>query len=579
MHKSEIAHVLRMIAGLLTLKGEPVFRVRAYERAARTVEHGDFDLEALAREGKLIEIPGIGKNLASKIHELVTTGTSAYLQELSKEVPIGLLDVVNVPGIGLSTARRLYETLGVSDLKTLEHAVEARLIQTVPGLGPKREAIIRRGLSEVMKHWDRVLLAQALPVAEHILGLFAKAGVPGAIVGETRRALETVASLDILLEAESNAGLLEKFKTIGLGYFNSQDLWDNAWNGETQAFVLPSNLGVPMKVWVVPQDRFGWKQLHLTGPSSFLGWIQQLAESQGYDVGKDGLTKEGTPVPAAGETHIFEMLGISFIPPELRHMSECWQMARDNRTVEPVKLSDIKGDLHVHSNWSDGLNSIEQMVQKALDLGYSYIAITDHATRIKVINGLDPDKIQAQIQEIQMVSQKYPQIRILSGVEVDILKDGSLALPDDILAKLDIVVASIHQGLDGAGRSIVDRLVKAAANPHVDIIGHPTGRLIGRRPGNQTDLDELFKVAAANNTLLEINASPERLDLSGELAAAARGFGVRFAVSTDAHSTNGMHDMALGIAASARRGGLTSESVVNAQDLEDWFPLKGRSGD
>ncbi len=575
MHKYEIAHVLRIIAALLALKGEAVFKVRAYEKAAHSIEHGDFDLELLAREGRLTEIPGIGRNLEPKIDELITTGRSTFLEGLAEEVPMGLLEVVKVPGIGPKTARTLYETLGVTDLDTLEDAVRANLIRTVPRLGARREALIGQGLEEIMKYSGRVTFGLALPAAKYILGMFAGGGVSGSIVGEVRRSLETVSSVEILLETESNAQLVEQSTAKDIGYFSSADLWNKAWSDEEQAFVLASNLGVPLKIHVARASQFAWKQLVLTGPSSFSGWLERLAESKGYVVAEEGLMKGGRAVAAASEADVFKALNITFIPPEVRHNTECRQMALANQAIEPVKLSDIKGDLHVHTTWSDGLASIEQMVKKAVELGYSYIAITDHATRIKIIDGLDPGRIEAQIEEIEKVSVRYPQIRILSGVEVDILKDGSLALPDDTLAKLDIVVASIHQDIGGAGQSVVSRLARAASNPYVDIIGHPTGRLIGRRPGNSKGFHELFKIAAASNTVLEINASPDRLDLSDELARAAEPFGVRFAVCTDAHSVSGMDDMVFGTAASARRAGLTPESVINAQPLETWFPVKG----
>ncbi len=576
MHKYEIAHVLRTIAALLRIEGEDQFKTRSYERAAEVIERGDFDLELLARNGRLLEVPGIGRNLEPKIREMILAGRSSFLESLAKEVPLGLLDLIRVPGIGPKTARTLYRSLGIYDLDTLEAAVDGHLIQKVPGMGVKRQEIIGQGLREIKKYAGRAAIGLALPAARHLLGKFAGCGIQGILVGEVRRSLETVSSIDILLEAESSDRLPARVAGRQIGQFGSEELWAGAWSQAEQGFVFPTNIGIPLKIYTATADEFGPKSLMLTGPPEFADWISEFAVHKGYTLENGRFGRDGQQVPAATEFIVYQELEISLIPPEVRHRPGFWKASVSGRPINFVRLSDVKGDLHLHTTWSDGLGSVEQMVEKAVELGYSYVAITDHATRIKVIDGLNPEKIKAQLDEIDRVSVKYPQIKILSGTEVDILKDGSLVLPDSLLSKMDIVVASIHQDIGGSDSGVLERLMKAASNPNVDIIGHPSGRLIGRRPGYSGDFQRLFKLAASNGTVLEVNSSPHRLDLSEELALEAVSCGARLAVSTDAHSPSGMDDMIFGITASVRRAGLEPGAIINTQSLKNWFPLKKR---
>ncbi|MGI6627244.1 MAG: helix-hairpin-helix domain-containing protein [Bacillota bacterium] len=574
VHKYEIAHILRTIGALLQIKGEGTFKVRSYEKAAEIIERGDYDLELLAREGRLLEVPGIGRNLEPKIKEIILTGRSTFLESVAREVPMGLLDLIRVPGIGPKTAKALYDSLGVCDLDTLEEAIEGHLIQKVPGLGARREELMAQGLKEIRKYAGRVTLGLALPVARHLANMFRASGIPGTLVGEVRRSLETVSSIEVLLKVANCERLPGEVQRRKIGPLGSEKVWTGSWDERKKAFVFSTNLGIPLKIYTARDQEFGLKTLLLTGPCGFTNWIKGLALDKGYDFSDDGPEKGKQEISAVTETDVYEKLDIGFIPPEVRHRAKFWEAALGKYPIRLAELSDVKGDLHIHTTWSDGLGSIEQMVLKALELGYSYIAITDHITKIKVINGLNSDKIRAQLAEIDKVSRKYPQIRIFSGAEVDILRDGSLACPDDLLSKLDIVVASIHQDIGGSDGSGLDRLMKAARNPNVDIIGHPTGRLIGRRPGNPGDYERLFKLAASNGTVLEVNSSPDRLDLSEELALKAVSLGARLAVSTDAHSLSGMDDMVFGLASPVRRAGLGPGAIINTLSIEDWFPLK-----
>ncbi len=574
MHKYEIAHMLRKIGTLLEIKGEDPFKVRSYERAAQSIEQGSFDLETMAREGRLREIPGIGANLEPKIREMILTGTSSYLEELSEEVPLGLLDLVKVPGIGPKTAWLLYETLNIDGLDALEEALQKNLIRHVPGLGRKREETIARGLSEIKVFADRLILGLAMPVTQTLLDNFRERTIRGIAVGEIRCYVEAVSTIDLLLMA-SEEDLLKKEVLDGLrASLKEERTWLRAWDPRQRAFVFPTNLGVPLRIYMAQPEEFGLKTLLYTGPPEFNAWFEEMMRSKGYHFDEGKLVKDGQIVPVSSEAQLFSMADICFIPPEVRHRPEFWEKAASGQPIDLVQLTDIKGDLHVHTNWSDGIATVEQVVQKALELGYSYIAISDHATKIKVVKSLDVDKLEAQLEEIQEASKKYPAIRIFSGVEVDILKDGSLLLPDHVLSQLDVVVASIHQDIEGSDYSVADRLISAARNPNVDIIGHPTGRFLGRRAGSSKGFEKLFQVAASEGTFLEINAFPERLDLSEPLAREAASAGATMVVCTDAHSPEGMEDMVYGIGCCARRAGLSAHAIANTKDTEEFLKMK-----
>ncbi|HHW17656.1 MAG TPA: PHP domain-containing protein [Firmicutes bacterium] len=575
MDKREIAHVLRVIARMLEIKGEEAFKVRAYERAAESIERTSLQLEELAGEGRLHEIPGIGKNLEPKVREMVLSGRSSFLEKLMTEIPKGLLEVMQVPGIGPKTARLLYDTLGVKDLEDLEKAVLNHEIQKIPGLGPRREAMIAEGLSEVKKYSGRVTLGLALPFAEHLIAAFRDKGIEGQVVGEVRRCLETVSSIDLLLavRGDPTRALLRS----GLQPFASEELLCQAWRAEDEAFVFNTSLGVRLRLYAVFPEDFGLKMFWLSGPREHLEWMVSLAVRRGYDFNPSGLFRESRKIEIPQEADLYGILGLPPIPPEVRHRLDLCELARSGERISLVDVDDIKGDLHIHTTWSDGVAGIEEMVRKARALGYKYVAITDHATRVKLINGLDPDRVLAQREEIRRISSRYPEIAVLSGVEVDILKDGSLCLPDEILSRLDIVIASIHQDIGDQRGDLAERLLRAIENPNVDVIGHPTGRLIGRRAGKSTGLEEVFEAAARRGTLMEINASPDRIDLSEDMALQAYRFGVKMIISSDAHSPEGMEDMRFGVLASAKRAGLPPAAIVNTQDLSKWFPVKRAS--
>jgi DNA polymerase (family 10) len=585
MDRREIAHVMRTMGALLEIKGEDSFKVRAYEKAAERLAYHDYDLPAMAREGRLVEIPGIGKNLEPKLRELIQTGRSSFLERLFQEVPEGLLDLLRVPGIGPKTARLLHESLGVAGLQDLKVALQEHRVQSLPGLGKKREELMEKGLREIEKYSGRLSIGIALPVLENLVGALSLHGVRGEIVGETRRYEETVASLDVLIQevgGESPASTLARTAILPSA---SQSSLEQAWDPKDRAFAFRTSFGVALRLHFEDEQAFWARAISLTGPASFVESLAKRAKKKGYRLEERGFYQSDRLVDAGDETGIFGLLDMCFVPPEARHRPELIGLAYlEGGEGEPqegcerfdfVSTGDIKGDLHVHTSWSDGVAGIEDMVQKARSLGYSYLAITDHATDLKLIRGLTPERLEAQLAEIRDVSRKYPDVRVLTGVEVDILKDGQLYLPDDLLSRLDLVVASVHQDIGDAKGELVNRLVKAVANPNVDLIGHPTGRLIGRRPGHQAGLGPVFEAAAASGTALEINSSPQRLDLPEELAAAALEAGATFAICTDAHSPEILEDMRFGVYASARRAGIPRDKVLNARERPQEAMKKG----
>ena len=542
MNKREVAHALRTMGALLEVKGEDSFKVRSYERAADSLEGHDFDLVAMAKGGRLTEIPGIGKNLEPKVSELVLSGRSSFLESLVQEVPPGILDLLRVPGIGPKTARLLHSSLGVAGLPDLRKALAEHRVQGLSGMGRKREELMQKGLTEIERYAGRLSLGIALPVLEDLVEALASSGLAAQIVGETRRYEETVASLDVLVKESESEEPWKALHRSGLFPVEDPLALQANWDEASRRFSFSTSFGVPLRVFFCGEEALDWRATEITGPRAFVDLLEKH--------GRDG--------------------GLGRLPPELRHRPEFADMAFSSTAelervvAQLVSPEDIQGDLHIHTTWSDGVASVEDMVAAAREMGYRFIAITDHATEIKMIRGLNSDKLAAQVLEIESLRPKYPDIRILTGVEVDILRDGRLFLENDLLSKLDVVVASVHQDISDSRGELVNRLVKAASNPVVDILGHITGRVIGRRPGVTEGLTPVFEAAVKHGTALEVNASPERLDLPENLAVEAVSMGANLAVCTDAHAPGSLRSMRYGVYAVLRRAAVSKDRVLNA---------------
>ncbi|MGE5578489.1 MAG: PHP domain-containing protein [Bacillota bacterium] len=569
MNKREVAHALRTMGALLQVKGEDSFKVRSYERAADSLEGADYDLRAMAEEGRLTEIPGIGKNLEPKVRDLVLTGRSPFLERLVQEIPEGILDLLRVPGIGPKTARLLHSELGVAGLDDLDRALSEHRVQGLPGMGRKREELMRKGLDEIKKYAGRLSIGVALPVLEDLSATLSDMGVECWITGETRRYEESVASLDLLIREKDGeepwdvlhrTGVLAALSPAGI-----RERWDEA----AGRFTFATSFGVPLRIFFCPEEGLGLRLAELTGPASFMNAILGAYREKGLAAGslpRRGGREVGTP----WDLELFKAIGATYLPPELRHRGELAGLAlsgdprASQRLDDVVSPQDIRGDLHVHTTWSDGVGTIEEMVVAARKRGYDYIAVTDHATEIKMIRGLTEERLSAQIAEIEELRPKYPDIQILTGVEVDVLRDGRLYLSDEVLSRLDVVVASVHQDVSDSRGELANRLLKVVENPNVDILGHLTGRVIGRRPGVSESLVRVFEAAANNGIALEVNASPERLDLPETLAAEAVSRGARLAVSTDAHRLESLDSMRFGVLSVCRRAAIPKTMIVNS---------------
>ncbi len=568
MDKVELAHLLRMMGDLLQIKGEDPFKVRSYGKAADSIEYGDFDLDLLAREGRLLEIPMIGKNLEPKVRDIILTGRSPFIEELVREIPGGVLDLLRVPGIGPKTAGLLYHNLGIAGLDDLGVALAANKIRTLPGMGKKREELMAEGLTEILRFAGKISLGVALPVVESIAHALGQKGIRAQYVGEVRRYEEAVASMDVLIALDGQTPE-ELVVRSGIVPVDDRNLLRQAWNDTLGCYSFSTGIGIPLRMFFEESDVVPVRAAFLTGPSSFLEFLSERAGSRGLKISEREVMRGGKAIPVRSEAALFHELGLAYVPAELRHRRQFLEAAARGEEPDVVRLSDLRGDLHLHTSWSDGTASIERMVQAAIEAGYSYIAVTDHATPMAMIRGITSENLDAHLEEVRDVQAKYPDFRVYSGVEVDILKGGKLYLPDEDLARLDVVVASVHQDLDSKDEGL-SRLAVAAANPNVDILGHPTGRKIGRRPGLGMDLGPVPEIAAKSNTVFEINSSPERLDLSEPLVAEAYSAGARFAVSADCHSLSGLGGIRYGVLACAARAGIPARAVVNTGSVPAW---------
>lgn len=571
MKNLELAWILAEIGDLLELQGENPFKVRAYRRAARAIELLPEDIEAVWRRGELGRIEGIGKALEEKIDEWLSTGVMTYYEELRRQLPPGLRELTRVPGVGPKLAQRLYQELGIRNLDELEAACREQRLRHVKGLGARSEENILRGIERLRRQMERFPLGLALPVAQQLVRALAE--FPSvqrvAIAGSLRRGRETVGDVDIVASSADPASVMDEFvRTPGVEQVLAR--------GDTKASIV-LKMGLQVDLRVVRDDQFAAALHHFTGSKEHHVALRELAQAKGLKISEYGIVRvdEGEPLAVATEADVFAAVGLPCIPPELREDGSEIAAAREGRLPALITLGDIKGDLHVHSEWSDGLHSIEAMALAARERGYEYIAITDHSPSLSVARGLDPSRLEEQLEEIARLNRRLDGIRILTGCEVDILRDGSLDLPDEILARLDVVVASVHSAMNLDEAEMTERIVAAMRNPHVDIIGHPTGRILGRREPYAVDMERIIAVAAETGTCLEINASPDRMDLKDVHARWARERGVMIVINTDAHSTDGLDQMAYGVTV-ARRAWLGKADVLNCLS---WPELKARLKD
>jgi DNA polymerase (family 10) len=558
----EAAWSLNEIADLLEIKGENPYKIRAYKRAAASITNLQLNLEDLYKEGSLRDVPGVGKAIAEKLEEMITTGKCSMLEKLREEIPPVFRSIPQLPGVGLHAARVIYNNTDIKDLEQLEIAARQRKIRALPGLGPKTEVNIIRGLEIIKTQRDSSPLNLASASAEILVGFLSSLDITHrvALSGSIRRGKDTVHDVDIVASVDDKKFIAENFAKHPHVKEVSQST-DNRIEGLTW-------LGVKFDVMLVEEQEFIPVLFWTTGSKEFFRELTVFAAGKGCRLTGNQVIVDDRVVPVKDEKEIFELLGLSYIPPQIREGPEVIRTAGEGRLPCLIEISDIKGDLHCHSAWSDGIHTIEELVQEAISRGYSYLAITDHSKSLAIANGLSWERLQAQWKEIEKLQYEYSPFKIFKGLEVDILKDGLLDFGEEVLSRLDIVIASVHSGFRQDLETMTSRLVSALENPYVDIIAHPTGRILGRRPPYNLDLDRFIEVAAKTGTILEINASPDRLDLSAENTRRAKENGILIAINTDAHDKVRLQDIAFGVT-NARRGWLEKSDVLNTYSKEE----------
>ncbi|WP_338451422.1 DNA polymerase/3'-5' exonuclease PolX [Niallia oryzisoli] len=558
-NKKEIIRLLETIAIYMELKGENTFKVSAFRNAAQSLEVHETALEEIA---DFTALPGIGKGTAAVIEEYMQEGKSSVLKELQEKVPKGLIPLLQLPGLGGKKIARLYKELGIENAADLENACREHKIQGLTGFGKKSEENILTALLKAGGRPDRLPLAFMLPLAEKIEAALAQMGgvVQFSRAGSLRRTKETIKDLDFIISTENPLVVKEQL-------LNLADIKDIIAAGDTKvSIVLDNGYEVSIDFRLVRPAEFATTLHHFTGSKEHNVRMRQLAKAKGEKISEYGVqTENGDVLTFTSEAEFYAHFDLPLIPPEMREDGREVDEYKENYGL--ISLADIKGDLHMHTTWSDGAHSIEEMVEACRAKGYQYMAITDHSQYLKVANGLTADRLRKQKEEIHRLNEKYEDITILAGVEMDILPDGTLDYDDQLLEEMDFVIASIHSAFSQPKEKIMERLKTALNNSNVDLIAHPTGRKIGKREGYPVDIDLLIELAKETNTALELNANPNRLDLSADHIQKAQAAGVKIMINTDAHKLETLDHMKIGVS-TAKKGWIKKTSVINTWDKD-----------
>jgi DNA polymerase (family 10) len=564
VRNAEIAKIFYNTADLLEIKGDNPFKVRAYQKAAQNIESLTEELSEIARRGELEKIPGIGKDLAQKIMEMLQTKKLGAFEELGREIPEGLLELVAIPGLGPKKAKLLYDKMSIQNMEELEKAARADRLKDLPGFGAKTQENILAGIELVRRGRERMLLGRAFPLAQGIMAELDAMPEVHQIseAGSLRRRRETVRDIDILITSSDPEKVMDAFASL-------PQVREVLAKGGTKASVLTSE-GMQVDLRVVEPDTYGAALAYFTGSKAHNIRLREMANRMGLKISEYGVFRDRDQARVAGRTEeeIYRILGLPYIAPELREDRGEIEAALEGRLPQLVDLSDIRGDLHCHSRWSDGAHSIREVAEAVRKKGYSYMALTDHSQSLGIARGLSPELVKKQLQEIAQVNRERKGFTILPGTEVDILKDGSLDLPDEILSRLSVVVASVHSAFKQNREVITARIIKAMRNPYVTILGHPTGRLLGEREAYDVDLEQVIKAARDTGTFLEVNAYPQRLDLDDIHCKRAKELGVTMAIGTDSHTISQLEQMPFGVAV-ARRGWLERKDLLNTLSPDD----------
>ena len=575
MNNREVAKLFADVADMLAIRGDIIHRVLSYRRAAEAIQELGRDINQVYEAGELTEIPGIGKTLAEKTEEMLTTGKLVFYEKLSEEIPPTLVEMLKVDGLGPKRVKQVYETLGITTLADLNTAAQEGKLRDLPGLGAKSEAKLVKAIEALARHGDdRTPIEDAWPLAQEILAELEK--LPGvqktAVAGSLRRMKESIGDVDLLVAADEAKPIMDYF-------VNMPRVESISGHGPTKSSVVLHS-GIQVDLRVLPLARWGTLLSYFTGSKDHNVRLRELALKQGLSLNEHAFTPEdgGDEILCASEEELYQVLNLPYFLPTLREDKGEIEAAQKGNLPDVIQIEQIVSDLHMHTTWSDGKMSVLEMAQAAQARGLHYIVITDHSQSLGIANGLTPERLWQQAEEIAQANEKMgANFRILHGTEMEIKADGSLDFEDDVLAKLDFVIASLHVSLTQSREQVMTRIMNALENPHVDMIAHPTGRLLPDRPGADLDMEKVLQTAVSTQTIMEINANPRRLDLRDNHVRRAVELGVTLAINCDAHHVDQFELLHYGVA-TAQRGWATAERVVNTWTLEKLLAFLEQKG-
>ncbi|MBN2367249.1 MAG: DNA polymerase/3'-5' exonuclease PolX [Calditrichaeota bacterium] len=573
IHNSDIADIFNRVADFLDIQDKNQFRIRAYRNAARTVTSLSKNVAGLVEKDEdLTRLSGIGKDLAGKIKEIVETGTLKQLEELEKEMPPGLLQMMKMSTIGPKRVKALYENLGVRNIKELEEMAKGGKISDLEGFGQKTQQKILEEAQRIRKRGKahRTRLVKAERVIQPLLDYLqeTKGLKKLQVAGSFRRCKETVGDIDVLATCKRGSNIMDRFVTY-------EDVKEIIAKGKTKSSVI-LRTGLQVDLRVVQQVSYGAALVYFTGSKAHNIAIRKRGQKDDLKINEYGVFKNDERVAGKTEEEVYHSVNLTYIEPELRENNGEIEAAVQNNLPDLIELSDLNGDLQSHTKESDGKFSMEEMAEAAKDLGYEYLAVTDHSKRVAMAGGLDEKRVEKQIEKVEKVNKNYKNFRIIKSMEVDILEDGSLDLPNSILSELEVVVCAVHYHRDMSRKKQTKRVLKAMENPFFHILAHPTGRIIGEREPYEIDLEEIMKEMVNNGCFIELNAQPDRLDISDTYCRMAREIGVKVAISTDAHSISDLNFMRFGIY-QGRRGWLEPDDVLNTRPYKSLLKLVQRN--
>lgn len=561
MQNASVAALFDEIADYMMLAGENTFKIRAYRHAAEAVATYENPIEEAAEEGTLRSIEGLGEATSEKIQEFLATGKIRVLEELREEFPAGLLDLLRVPGLGPKRVQQLYRERQIDSIEALNIALENNALKGLAGFGPKTIENLKSGLRRLAEMNRRAPLDRALPLSQSLIATLSAFPAIERIdlAGSLRRGAETVGNINLLAVTDDANAAFESFLSLPQALSSQQN--------DSRSANIRVRPGIDVSLHTTTAKEFGFEQFRVTGSRAHFETAREVAAGRGIELREEGIFRDGEKLAVRDESELYELFGVPFIAPELREGRGEWRAAQESTLPDLITVQQLHGELHTHSTWSDGSVSIRQMAEAARARGYEYFAVTDHSQALAMTNGLNAERLRAQAEEIAEVQADFPDLKILRGVECDIMRDGSMDLDDEILHELDLVIGSVHSAFNLSEAEQTERVIRAISHPAVDFIAHPTGRILGVRPGYEINVNALIQAALEHEKCLEINSS-ERLDLSAENAFAAREAGVLLAINSDAHSTRMLPNVEFGVSV-ARRAWCEQKDILNAKPLDE----------